>query len=150
MRNRAGTSAPAAAEVRSHAPAFFQWGSSRYAVATRFPDNQPLANPALGFTYAGVHRGEVVTLWGTGFGPARPAVQPGSPALFASAIGEPMVFVGFIRAPLIGAALSPGLVGVYQLATQVPFNASIGDNLVRATVAGFETPDNVYIHVVRE
>jgi len=45
------------------------------------------------------------------------------------------------RQQVIGAALSPGLAGVYQVAIQPP--------LVRAKIGGFDSPDNVYLFVAR-
>jgi hypothetical protein len=36
---------------------------------------------------------------------------------------------------------------VYQVAIQVPAGVPPGDALVKTTIAGFSTPDNVYIYL---
>jgi len=55
--------------------------------------------------------------------------------------------VGGINVPVLGAALSSGLVGVYQIAIQIPTGIPAGDAMLKATIGGFESPDNVYIHI---
>jgi uncharacterized protein (TIGR03437 family) len=116
----------------SVAPAFFQWGASEYALATRYPDNAFVANPSLGAGYVAAEPGDVLILWGTGFGGASPAVT---------------VTVAGMTAMVIGAALSPGLLGVYQVAIQLPDSLPSGDTLLKATVAALSTPDNVYLFI---
>jgi uncharacterized protein (TIGR03437 family) len=59
----------------------------------------------------------------------------------------PTVRVGNVFANVIGAALSPGLGGVYQLAIHMPDSLPTGDLLVRATIGGVQTPDNVFLFV---
>jgi uncharacterized protein (TIGR03437 family) len=59
----------------------------------------------------------------------------------------PRVTVGGVDAELVGAALSPGIVGVYQIAIKVPASVVDGDNAVQATVGGVQTPTNVYLYV---
>jgi uncharacterized protein (TIGR03437 family) len=55
------------------------------------------------------------------------------------------VTVGGVPATFIGAAPSPGLAGVCQIAIRLPENLPPGHALVRATIAEFQTPDNVLI-----
>lgn len=148
VTNTGQTSAPATAQVRTHAPAFFQWGASKYAVATRHPDGAYIGGPSLGAPWVGAKPGDVVVLWATGFGPTEPAVPPGiTVAVAASTTSQPAVTIGGVAAPVFGAALSPGLVGVYQVAIQVSPGLPPGDVLVKAAIAGFSTPDNVYIYL---
>jgi len=39
---------PVKVHAGAAALAFFQWGASQYALATRYPDNARVANPSLG------------------------------------------------------------------------------------------------------
>lgn len=48
---------------------------------------------------------------------------------------------------VIGAALSPGLAGVYQIAIQVPSAVATGRRSSESHNCGFSTPDNVQIYV---
>lgn len=148
VKNKTATSNTMTALVADQAPAFFQWGT--YAVTTRYPDDALVAGPSAGATYVGAKPGDIVTLWGTGFGPTAPAVLPGTVGqAAANPTVLPRVTVGGVEAELVGAALSPGIVGVYQVAIKIPESAIDGDNAVQATVAGIQSPTNVYIYVKR-
>jgi uncharacterized protein (TIGR03437 family) len=59
------------------------------------------------------------------------------------------VTVGDVSATVIGAALSPGLAGVYQVAIQLPDSVPLRDVLLKATVGGVQTPDHVNIFVAQ-
>jgi uncharacterized protein (TIGR03437 family) len=148
VTNKGVSSTPATAQLQTHAPAFFHWGPSKYAIATRYPDNAFVGNPSLGAGFVGSRPGSVLILWGTGFGPTTPVAPAGMTVQGAPVTQTPAtVTVGGVPATFIGAALSPGLAGVYQIAIQLPENLPPGDALVRATIAGFQTPDNVLIFI---
>jgi uncharacterized protein (TIGR03437 family) len=148
VKNKTTTSNTMSALVAAQAPAFFQWGT--YAVATRFPDYAFVAGPAAGAGYVPAKPGDVITFWGTGFGPTTPNVAPGTVGQTAPTLTiTPRVTVGGVEAELVGAALSPGIVGVYQIAVKIPASAIDGDNLVQASVAGVLSPSNVYVYVKR-
>jgi uncharacterized protein (TIGR03437 family) len=132
----------------SAAPGFFQWGASQYALTTRYPDNAFVANPSLGTGYVAAEPGDVLILWATGFGPTTPAQIPGVLASGTHNVAPPVkVTVGGVPVSVIGAALSPGLAGVYQIAIQLPDSVPSGEVLIKATVGGFNTPDNVYLFI---
>lgn len=148
VTNTGQVSAPATAQVRTHAPAFFQWGASKYAVTTRYPDNAYIGTPSLGPQWLAAKPGDTLILWGTGFGPTNPAVPPGTTASAPASTAESVtVVIGGVNAPVLGAALSPGLAGVYQGAIQVPPGVSPGDASVKASIARYSSPDNVHIYV---
>jgi uncharacterized protein (TIGR03437 family) len=91
-----------------------------------------------------------VILWGTGFGPTNPAVPAGqnSPSdTLAVPTSSISVVIGNIGANVLGAALSPGIAGVYQIVIQVPLNAPDGDLPIVAVVAGLQSPANIYLTV---
>ncbi|MEP7362030.1 MAG: IPT/TIG domain-containing protein [Acidobacteriota bacterium] len=149
VNNNGRVSVPGSANVATHAPAFFQWGPTKYAIATRYPDNNYLANPTLGAGFSPAKPGNVVILWATGFGPTNPQTSAGSIVSNAATTATlPTVTVGGKPVSVIGAAVSPGLVGVYQVAIQLPDDIPPGDVLVRASIGGVQTPDNVYLFVV--
>jgi uncharacterized protein (TIGR03437 family) len=130
------------------APAFFQWGASQYAVTTRYPDNALVANPSIGAGFVAARPGDILTLWGTGFGPAAPVQPTGVLTSGLHNVAQTVtVMVGGTSAPVIGAALSPGFAGLYQIAIQLPGSLPAGDTLLKAAVGGMNTPDNVYLFI---
>jgi len=150
--NNNGTSCSAAtAQLQSVSPAFFLW-SGKYAVATRpdyslvgpsdlFPGSSTPAKP-----------GDVIILWGTGFGPTNPAVPAGilSPSdQVASAVNTPVVTIGNVPATVYGAALAPGFAGLYQLAVQAPNGLAAGDQPVSVQVNGIASATGVFINVTQ-
>jgi uncharacterized protein (TIGR03437 family) len=148
VTNTGQVSDPATAQVRTYAPAFFQWGASKYAVTTRYPDNAYIGGPSLGQQWLAAKPGDTLILWATGFGPTNPQVPPGITVSTAAFTTAPVtVVIGGVNAPVLGAALSAGLAGVYQVAIQIPPGITAGDARIQATIAGFSSPDNVYIYV---
>jgi uncharacterized protein (TIGR03437 family) len=148
VTNNDQVSEPVIAQARTHAPAFFQWGASMYAVATRYPDNAYIGGPLAGPQFVGAKPGDIVILWGTGFGPTEPPTPAGITVVNAALTATmPTVAVGGPNVEVLGAALSPGLAGVYQIAIRFPSGIPAGDTPVKATIAGFATPDNVRLYV---
>ena len=148
VNNNNVKSAAATAQLQQFAPAMFQWGSSKYAVASRFPDYAYLANPVLGGAFTPAKPGDYVILWCTGFGPTNPSQPAG---VVVTGVPVPSyqitVTVGGLPAPVVNAAMTPGDAGLYQVAIQIPLNTPSGDVLVRASVGGSSSPDNVYLYV---
>ena len=139
---------PVKVHAGTAAPAFFQWGASQYALATRYPDNARVANPSLGAGFVAAKPGDILTLWGNGFGPTDPAQDPSVLTIGTHNVSLKLtVTVGGTPARIVGAALSPGLAGVYQIAIQLPASLPSGDLVVKTAVAGFHTPDNVYMFI---
>jgi uncharacterized protein (TIGR03437 family) len=146
------TSPPGTAQLQAVSPAFFLW-SGKYAVATR-PDFSLAAGAGLlqGVDTVPAKPGDVVILWGTGFGATNPAVTPGvvPPANPVANVANPItVTIGNIAATLVGAAVSPGNAGLYQIAVQVPASAPDGDLAVVAQVSGIQSSSSVLLSVKR-
>jgi uncharacterized protein (TIGR03437 family) len=145
----AGTSAPVTATSQAEQPAFFQWGA--YAVAT----TQSYVPAVKAGTFSGVTTtpakpGDVIILWGTGFGPTIPVAPVGVevPAGTTFNTANPVtVTVGGMPAVVYGAALAPGFAGLYQVAIQIPASLSNGDYPVTATVDGVPSPASTLITV---
>jgi uncharacterized protein (TIGR03437 family) len=92
--------------------------------------------------------GDLLILSGTGFGPTTPPQNPGLLTSGTHNLAQQVtVTVGSVSANVVGAALSPGLAGVYQIATRLPDSVPSGDVLVKAKVGGFATPNNVDLFV---
>jgi uncharacterized protein (TIGR03437 family) len=138
--------------LQAVSPAFFLW-SGKYAVATHA--DFTLAAPAGlfdGIVSAPAKPGEVITLWGTGFGATTPAVTPGTlPPMspVASVANGVTVTIGDVAATLVAAAMTPGNPGLYQIAVRVPDSVTDGDLAVVAQISGIQSSSNVLLSVKR-
>jgi uncharacterized protein (TIGR03437 family) len=150
VKNSAGTSAAYAVTSSQYGPAFFPWPANQ-AVATR----QDFTWAVKDGTFAGVSTraakpGEVIILWGTGFGPTTPAapfgVQTPADQTYSTST-LPQVIINNLPVTVYGAALAPGNAGLYQVAIQVPESLADGDYPVRATIGGVQSPDGIVLAV---
>lgn len=145
----AGTSQAVNAQVQAASPAFFQWG--KYAVATHQDFSYAVQNGTFaGLTTVPAKPGDVIILWGTGFGPTTPPAPQGvetpSTATYNTASAV-TVMIGNAPAFVYGAVLAPGFAGLYQVAIQIPASLANGDYPVVATVSGFSSPSATLITV---
>ena len=149
VTNSLGTSVPVTAVAQISQPAFFHWGS--YAVATRADYSLAAKNGTFsGLTTASAKPGDVVILWGTGFGPTTPAAPTGVVVPFGTTYNTAnavTVTVGPVAATVYGVALTSGEVGLYQVAIQIPTTLADGDYPVIATVSGAQSPSSTLITV---
>ena len=135
-----------------YGPAFFLWPGSQL-VATR----QDYSYAVKSGTFAGLDTvaakpGDVLILWGTGFGPTTPAAPPGSPVpsdRIYAATANPTVTINNVPATVYGAALASGYSGLYQVAIQVPESIADGDWPIVATIGGVTSPTGVVLSVKR-
>ena len=135
----AGNSLPFAVTAQTLQPAFFTWGN--YAVATRTDYSYAVPNGTLSVATSAAKAGDVVVLWGTGFGATNPQAPVGRevpPAAYA--VSGVSVTIGTTAATVFGTALAPGLGGVYQVAIQVPNGLASGTYSLVATVNGVPSP----------
>jgi uncharacterized protein (TIGR03437 family) len=144
-----GTSSAATAVAQAAQPAFFQWGS--YAVATHQDYSLAVKDGTFsGLTTVPAAPGDVIILWGTGFGPTTPSAPVGvevpSSTTYNTA-SQVTVAVGAATAVVYGAALAPGYASLYQVAIQIPPSLANGDYSVVATVDGAQSPTSVLITV---
>jgi uncharacterized protein (TIGR03437 family) len=103
-----------------------------------------------GLTTVPAAPGDVIILWGTGFGPTTPSAPVGVevPSSTTYNTASPVtVTVGAGTAVVYGAALAPGYAGLYQVAIQIPLSLANGDYPVVATVNGAQSPGNTLITV---
>ena len=86
--------------------------------------------------YAPVSRGQVITLYGIGFGPLSPAIPVGLIATSANQLAAPVtVSIGGVNATVNYAGSSVGSVGLYQFNVTVPSVAG-GNQPVVITLGG--------------
>ena len=149
VTNANGTSTAVTVTATALQPAFFQWGN--YAVATRTDYSPAAKNGTLpGTTTVPAKPGDVIILWGTGFGPTIPSEPLGALVPTNSAYNTAnavAVTIGGSPATSYGAALAPGYAGLYQVAIQIPASLANGDYPVVATVSGVQSAASVLITV---
>ncbi len=149
VTNSIGDSATVNAVVPAVQPAFFQWGN--YAAATTLDYSLAVKNGTFpGVTTTPAKPGEVIVLWGTGFGQTSPSAPEGvetpSGTTYNTA-NTVSVKVGGETATVYGAALAPGYAGLYQVAIQIPASLADGDYPVIATISNVQSPSTVLITV---
>ena len=134
---------------QQYAPAFFTFDNGKY-VAAEHSDYTLLGATGLiaGVTTTPAQPGEVVLLYGTGFGPTSPA-PPAGQVLTAAypAATRVTVMIGGANAPVVWAGLTEA--GLYQLNVTVPGLLPNGDAAVVATVGGVQSPPGLFIPVQR-
>lgn len=137
VTNAAGTSAAITANLQPVLPGLF--AVSNYAQAVRVSDGAV-------FTGVAVKPGDVLELYGTGFGPTATTVDPGLVFSGAYPTTNPVtVTIGGIVANVSFAGLvGPGL---YQLNVLVPPGLAKGDQAVVASVAGLNTQAGVSVKI---
>jgi uncharacterized protein (TIGR03437 family) len=138
------TSTPFGTNSQLYSPAFFLWPGNQ-PVATHGDYSIAAKNGTLsGLTTVPAKPGEVITLWGTGFGPTNPAVPAGQePTVQAPPTQTPVtVTLGATPVPVFGAVLS-SYAALYQIAIQIPASMTDGDYSVVATVNGTQSPNTI-------
>jgi uncharacterized protein (TIGR03437 family) len=155
VTTNAGASAPYTVTVNATepgllAPASFILGGSKY-VAALFSDGAtyvlpPGAIPGLPSRRA--QPGDVVTLYGVGFGPVTPAIPAGQVAQQANSLTNGMqVFFEGTAAAMPYAGLAPGAVGLYQFNVVVPNVPASDTTLLTFTLGGTPGTQNLFIAI---
>jgi uncharacterized protein (TIGR03437 family) len=133
-----------------YGPAFFEWPNGQ-PVATRQDFSWAVKNGTFsGTTTTPAKPGDVIILWGTGFGPTNPVAPFGTPVpsdKTYSTTTLPDVTINNIPATVYGAALAPGFGGLYQIAIQVPTSIADGDWPIQASIAGVQSPNATILSV---
>lgn len=135
-----GTSSAANVTLQPILPGLFMQGN--YVLAVRSSDGAIINGTgaaASGYTTAAAAKaGDVLEVYGTGFGPTTTTIAPG--LVFSGAYpttNTVTVTIGGVTAPVSFAGLvGPGL---YQINLTVPAGLTAGDNALLATVSGLTT-----------
>ncbi len=140
-----GQSYSGTATKQKAAPAFFTFGAAgtAYAAALR-ADGSLVAKPALQGRPAAP--GEVISLYGTGFGATSPATPSATVVSRPASLALPVtVTIGGVDAEVQYAGVT--LAGLVQVNVKVPSNMTTGDQPVLASISGFQSAANVYLTV---
>ena len=148
VTNTAGTSNSVTATMQAVSPGLSVL--SGYVRAVRYPDGAIVngtGNAESGYTTsAAVGQGDILALYGTGFGPTSSTVATG--VVFTGAYpttGAVTMTIGGIAAEVLWAGLvGPGL---YQINVRIPASIPDGDNAVVAMVAGLNTQTSANVKV---
>jgi uncharacterized protein (TIGR03437 family) len=98
-----------------------------------------------GVTTRPARTGEVITLYGIGFGPVSPATSAGVIATQPNSVANQVsIQIGNVPATVQYAGLAPGFVGLYQFNVQVP-SLGAGDWPVSVQVNGNALPQTLYL-----
>jgi uncharacterized protein (TIGR03437 family) len=143
-----GVSASFSTTAQLYSPAFFPW-----------PGNQPVATHAdyslavkngtfPGTTTIPAKPGEIITLWGTGFGPTNPPVPAGQEPTVQAPPTQSNVTatLGGVPVPVLGAVLS-SYAATYQIAIQIPASMADGSYSLVASINGSQSPSSVLLAV---
>ena len=136
------------AQKQPYAPAFFTFDNGKY-VAAEHSDYSLLGASGLiaGVTTTPAQPGEVVLLYGTGFGPTSPAT-PTDQLVTAEAslpANSVQISIGGVAAAVQFAGLTGS--GLYQFNVTVPSSLPSGDAPVLATIGGLSTQSAVSITI---
>jgi len=131
------------------APSFFTFGTTKSVAALFGNSANVVARPTVVAGASPAKPGDIITLWGTGFGPTNPAYTAGQIVTdVAPVAGTVRVTIGGQDAPVSYAGLSPqSISGLYQINVQVPAGIADGDQPIVANVNGVTTQDGVTIPI---
>jgi uncharacterized protein (TIGR03437 family) len=150
VTNGIGTSPAFSSTSATYGPAFFLW-ANQYAVATYQDYSYAVKNGAIGGgATVPAKPGDILILWGTGFGPTSPSVPPGEEVPTGATYltsDSVTVTIGAIPATVYGTALTSGFAGLYQVAIQVPLSVPNGDQPIVATIGGVSSPSSTLITI---
>jgi len=144
-----GTSNSFVADNRQMAPALFLLSGTTYAAATR-ADGTYVGKPGLipGATFAPAKPGEIISLWGTGFGLTDPWLPASKLVTHAASLANSVtILIGGQQAQVSFAGLSGS--GLDQFNVTVPATLADGDQPVVARIGGVQTQGGVLVTVGR-
>ena len=141
------TSMPLAVQIAPEAPGIFvsAGGANRfYAWAVNFSDSNSLpwptgTAPKNKTPQRPAKVGDVLIIYATGLGEVNPSVQDGHNALDGKLhvpIKPTEVLIGGVKAKVLGSALSPQFVGVYQINAKIPTGVPTGNDVSIQLVSG--------------
>ena len=146
LTNSAGSSAAVSVNQTEMLPAFFTFDGG-YVAAVKLDGTIVTGSASSGDgTVAAATLGEVLELYGTGFGPTDPSVPPGEVTQTAAPLTNDITLsIGSVNAEVLFAGLSGA--GLYQFNVTVPASLANGDHEVVASIAGLTSQSNVLLKV---
>jgi uncharacterized protein (TIGR03437 family) len=148
VTNAAGTSSTVTATMQTVLPGLSVLND--YVRAVRYPDGAVINGTGaegIGYTtVAAIGPGEIMALFGTGFGPTNATIPTGTVFTGAYTTNNPVtVTIGNVPAEVLWAGLvGPGL---YQMNVRTPTTLSDGDHAVIAAIAGSSTQSGARVKI---
>ena len=137
------TSAPISVEVAPFSPGLFsldQDGSGPGAILHGSDLTMVCAAQRLDCQFSAVRPGEMIAVFGTGFGQVDGTWDSGQPAAAPSAtITSPIVTIGGLPSSVLFSGFAPGFVGLYQINVQVPEAMPAGTQPLIISMGGMES-----------
>lgn len=143
---------PATVPIQSFAPAFFTFGATKSIAAQIGGTAIPVADPSVVPGGRPAAPGEIVSLYGTGFGPTRPAWQAGQITSGLSPLATPFTITmggtTLSTNDILYAGVAPQAIsGLYQFNVRIPATAPNGNLPVSISIGGQTTQDGAYIPI---
>src|SRR5260370_21080838 len=92
--------------------------------------------------------GDLLTIYGIGFGPVTPATAPGDIATQATNLDTNATFLfGQTQAVVPYQGLAPSFVGLYQFNVKVPDNVAVGDSPLTVQLGAIKPNQNPSAHI---
>jgi uncharacterized protein (TIGR03437 family) len=134
----AGDSQPASVDVAELCPALFMFPDQRYVVGV-YPDGAVARTPSI--NGRPLRPGDIISIFGTGFGPTTPAYPEGELLPVPLATTNPVTaqIGGVLADVLYSGLISPGL---FQINLRVPV-VPVGEQPIHVEIRGIRSPDKV-------
>lgn len=138
--------------LQAFAPAFFLFGTSTNIAALVAGTGNIIADQSVVPGATSAQPGQVISLFGTGFGDTSPSVPAGQlDAGIANLTSPVTVMIGNVTlssSDVLYAGLAPGSIsGLYQFNVRVPASTPAGEIPVTITIGGFQTQAGATIPV---
>lgn len=130
------------------APPNFNVGGHQFVVA-QFPGQTYVGKPGLidGLNFRPARPGDIITIYGIGFGPVIPATPAGVIASGTTVLQNQANFrFGGVPATLVYSGLAPSAVGLYQFNVTVP-NIAAGDIPISVDTGGVTVNQSLFLTV---
>ncbi|HEY4084426.1 MAG TPA: hypothetical protein VGM43_00750 [Bryobacteraceae bacterium] len=148
--------APAPISVKATAPEFLSFGSTagqKSIVAAVNANSGALIGPpdATTLKLQAARTGDILTLYGIGFGQTEPAVLTGQLAVSAATLKDPVRLtiagVTLSDADILYAGITPTAAGLYQVNIRVPSGLPVGSQPIVIEVGGIASPADAVIEI---
>ncbi len=136
--------------VRPFSPGLFTFDGS--SVAAISPSGSPVARAGLFPNSSPAHPGDIISVYGTGFGSTSPPVDPGSLApgsaiSLTNAVTGQIGGIALASSDILYAGVAPNFAGLQQFNIHVPSGVPAGDQPITLTVGGINSQQGVILTV---
>jgi uncharacterized protein (TIGR03437 family) len=150
--NELGSTPDTLTTLQAYAPAFFVFPNSSSIAAEEAGTGTIVANSSVVAGASPARPGDVVSLFGTGFGATNPSVAPGAlasgQAFLNNSITVSIGGVTLASSDVLYAGLSPGSIsGLYQINVRIPSSVPSGNVPVSITIGGVQTQSGATIPI---